>query len=268
MLNIFEFNSYSIYLNSWITSQGRAGYGIKGRMGKALEVSSTFISLMLKWEKLLTPDQASEMCDFLGLSDLESEYLHLLAEHERAGKIRYKEKIKKKIFALKEQANKIGRRVHRHKELTDEQKAIYYSTWLYTGIRNLSAVPEYNHSNDIAKKLNLDPSLVNKVVKFLIENELCEEKDGKISYGPASLHVDKDSPFVNKHHQNWRLQGIQKMENRRDRDLFFTSPMSVSKETAAQIQKMIPQFIQEVMKIVGPSPSEITTCLNIDWYEY
>lgn len=268
MLNIFEYSSYSEYINDWIASQGQGGYGIKGKMSRALEVSSTFISLMLKNQKTLTPDQASDLCDFIGLTEIESDFFHLLVEYERAGKFRYKEKIIKKISFLKDQANKIGRRVQRHKELTDEQKAIYYSTWLYTGIRNLSAVPQYSNANDIAKKLNLDQSLVNKVIKFLIENDLCQEKNGKISYGPASLHVDKDSPFVNKHHQNWRLQGIQKMENRYDSDVFFTSPMSLSKETAEQIKKMIPHFIQEVMKIVGPSPSEITTCLNIDWFEY
>lgn len=268
MLNIFEYSSYINYLGSWIESQGLSGYGIKGRMSKALEVSSTFVSLMLKGEKLLTPDQASDLCDFIGLSELESEYLHLLVEQERAGKFKYKEKVKKKISALKLQANKIGRRVQRDKELTEEQKAIYYSTWLYTGIRNLSAIPEYSRTSDLAKKLNLEPALVNKVVKFLIENNLCIDKNGQLSYGPASLHIDKESPFVNKHHQNWRLQGIQKMEKRQDRDIFFTSPMSLSKEAAEQIQKMIPHFIQEVMKIVGPSSSEITTCLNIDWFEY
>lgn len=58
------------------------------------------------------------------------------------------------------------------------------------------------------------------------------------------------------------------MELKKDKDIFFTSPMSLSKEAAAEIKNMIPSIIQNVMKIAGPSESETTYCLNIDWFEF
>lgn len=58
------------------------------------------------------------------------------------------------------------------------------------------------------------------------------------------------------------------MDRRRDEDIFFTSPMSLSKAASEEVRKLLPTVIQAVMKITGPSPSETAACLNIDWFEY
>ena len=268
MLSIFEFVNYRKYLEAWIESLGARSYGTKGRIAGELGVSSSLISQVLKAEKTFTPDQTSDLTEFLGLNEIESDYLHLLVELDRAGGARYREKLQRKISLVQEQSRRIGQRVPRNKELTDEQRAIYYSSWLYTGIRNLTAVPGLNQAAEIAEHLHLEPSIVNRVLRFLLENGFCREENGQITYGPASTHVDKDSPFVNKHHQNWRFQAIQKMENKLDSDVFFSSPMSLSREAAEEIRRLLPNFIQSVMKITGPSSSEMAACLNIDWFEY
>ncbi|MGZ6441770.1 MAG: TIGR02147 family protein [Pseudobdellovibrionaceae bacterium] len=268
MLNIFEFISYRKYLDAWIESKGDRSYGLKGRIAKALGISSSLLSQILKGEKSLTPDQSSELCDYLGLNELESDYFHLLVEKERAASPRYREKIERKLHALRQQSQKIGKRVPRNKELTDEQKAIYYSSWLFTGIRNMVAVPGFQNPEAIAEHLNCDSHVVNRILRFLLENSLCLENEGKLTYGPASIHVDKESPFVNKHHQNWRFQALQNMERKREEDIFFTSPMSLSVEAAEEVRKLIPNFIQTVMKLVGPSASEKVMCLNLDWFQY
>jgi len=268
MVVIFDFLSYRSYLTAWIESQGKRAYGLKGKIAEALGISSSLVSQILKSEKSLTPDQTSDLSDFMGLNEIESDYLHLLVEHDRAGSRKFREKLARKITALQVQSRQIGKRVPRNQELTDEQKAIYYSSWLYTGIRNLTGITEMNTVDTIATHLHLNRTVVGRVVRFLIENDLCKETESGITYGPASTHVDKESPFVNKHHQNWRLQAIQQMEGKHDDDLFFSSPMSLSLEAAEEIRKLLPSVIQSVMKISAPSSSEITACLNIDWFRY
>ncbi len=268
MLNIFEFINYRRYLQLWIENQGERAYGLKGKLAKALGISSSLLSQVIKGEKSFTADQTSDLTDYLGLTDLESDYFHLMVELDRAANHRYKEKLQRKIKVLQEQSQKIVRRVPKSRELTDEQKAIYYSSWLFTGIRTLTAVPEFQTAEAIAKQLKCEPQTVIKILRFLIEHGLCKENQGQISYGSGNTHIEKESPFANKHHQNWRLQAIQQMEQRREKDLFFTSPMSLSKEARGEIRKMIPNFIQEIMKISGPSDSEMAMCLNIDWFEY
>jgi uncharacterized protein (TIGR02147 family) len=268
MLSVFDFANYREYLTEWIKSRGSQGYGQKGRIAAALGVSSSLVSQILKGEKTLTPDQSSDLCDYLGLNDIESDYLHLLVEFDRAGSTRYREKLKRKIKSVQEESRRIGKRVPRQKELSDEQKAIFYSSWVYTGIFNLIAVPGRNEPTAIAEALQLEPGIVHRVLRFLVENGICVETKEGLTFGPASIHVDNDSPFVNKHHQNWRVQALQHMERKRDSDIFFTSPMSLSREARNEIRTLLPNVIQDVMKISGPSPSETTACLNIDWFEY
>lgn len=247
---------------------GERGYGVKSRIASSLNISSSLVSQILKGEKTFTADQTSDLCDFLGLNEMESEYLHQLVEYDRTGSPRYREKLKRKIRQLQTQARKVGKRVPRQKELTDAQKAIFYSSWMYSGISNLTAIDGFDDAASIAEHLSLEPVIVNRVLRYLLENGLCREEKGKITYGTTSTHVDNDSPFVAKHHQNWRFQAIHQMERRRDEDLFFTGPMSLSIEAAAEVRRRLPEFIQSVMKIVGPSKSETCACLNIDWFEY
>lgn len=268
MLSIFEFTNYREYLEAWITSRPNGGHGQKGQIATHLAISSSLVSQVIKGDKTLTSDQAAALSDYLGLADLEADYLHLLVDVDRAATERWRNRLLKKIKALQEQSRRIGQRVPRHRELTDPERAIYYSTWLYTGIRNLAACRDFNSIEDIAKHLRLEPAVIARLVRFLIEHGLCREEDGKLTYGPASIHVDRESPFVNKHHQNWRFQAIQQMERRSESDLFFTSPLSLSRTAADEIRRKVPSVIQEIMKIVGPSESEIAMCLNIDWFAY
>lgn len=58
------------------------------------------------------------------------------------------------------------------------------------------------------------------------------------------------------------------MNLQNENDLFFTSPMSLSKEAAEKIRQELPAFIEKISKIVIPSKSEVIRCLNIDWFEY
>lgn len=269
MTNIFEYDNYRSYLQGWIASQGKESYGIKGKIASALRISSSLLSQILKSEKSLTPDQTSDLCDFLALNDLESEYLHALVDFDRAANVKYRNKLQKKIQQLKKQSLKIGKRVPHDKELTEEQKAIYYSSWLYTGVRNLAALKNMNTALGMANHLGLEPQLVQKALHFLLENGFCKElENGGITYGPAMIHIDKESPFVNMHHRNWRQRALHQMESRRDEDIFYTSPLSLSEAAAEEIRSMIPHFIQSIIKISGPSESEKVVCMNIDWFGY
>lgn len=58
------------------------------------------------------------------------------------------------------------------------------------------------------------------------------------------------------------------MEKGSDADLFYTCPMSLSKTDAELIRQKLLATIEEAVKILGPSPSETTQCLNIDWFEF
>lgn len=269
MVSIFDFNSYREYLAAWIQAQPNKGRGIKGQLARTLNVSPTLISFVLNGSKLLTLEQASDLADFIGLNETECDYLLILVEFERAGHHRLRQKLARKINSAQEKAKKISSRVKKDMDLTDEQKTIYYSSWIYTGIRNLVAIGEFKDAGSIAKRLSLPLALVHKAIQFLLENGLCVERNGVLTLGPALYtHTDADSPHANKHRQNWRLFGLNVMDQKRESDLFYTCPMSLSDKDVQKIRGLILSYVQEILNIMKPSRSEKVCCLNIDWFEY
>lgn len=268
MVSVFEFEDYRAFLMTYLESLGSAGYGWKGKMAAALNISSSLVSQIFSSQKSLTPEQTSDLCDFLGLNELESDYLHILVDLDRSGHFKYQQKLRKRLQKIKSQSQKIGRRVPRSKELSEEQKAIYYSSWLHTGIRNLCALPDVETLEDVAEHLKMEVQTVREVFEFLLEMGLIQWEKDRITWGAASTHVDKESPFVNLHHRNWRHQAVEQMTLKKPDHIFFTGPMSLSQKAYEEIFGFIPNFIQKVMDTSAPSDSEVTACLNIDWFSY
>lgn len=266
LISVYSFQDYREFLNTWIDQQQVKG--LQGRLAQAMNISSTMISLILKGEKHLSMEQAAEASDFLGLKDKESEYWFLIVEYGRAGSQKLQQKLMHRIVELQNESRRISKRLKKDAELNDEQKAIFYSSWMYSGVRNLSALEQFHDVTSISQRLNIPISSVSQVVDFLVTHGLCKIQNDKLTYGPAYTHVASDSPFVMKHHQNWRVRGLQMMDLVEDKNLFYTCPMSLSKETAEEVRSMLVSFVQEVWKKVGPSPSEEVYCLNFDWFKY
>lgn len=266
MISAFDFKDYREFLRAWLEQQ--PGRGASSRLAEAMNISPSMMSLVMKGEKNLTSEQATELVEYLALNDLESDYFFVLLELGKSGSHKFTQRLQKKREQLLVQARKISNRVKKDVELNEEQKSIYYSSWLYTGVRNLAACPDYHDVHKIAEYLKVPYETLQPIVNFLVENNLCKLEKGQLTYGPQHTHQGSDSPYVNQQHRNWRLKANEKMEFRTDSDLFYTCPMSLSEEAYDQVRKLLPTFIQQVLKIVGPSPSEKVACFNIDFFKY
>ncbi|MBC7370001.1 MAG: TIGR02147 family protein [Bdellovibrionaceae bacterium] len=267
-MNIFEFRDYKDFVSHWLKDHPKAGRGQLKKMADHLRVSTTLISQVLRADKHFSLETAAEITEYLSLNEKESEYFLLLVEHQRAGAFRLKKILLKKIDREQQAGTQLQNRIAKDRELTDEEKMQFYSSWMFSAIRILSALPEIKNAKSVSERLHLPLGIVNEAVHFLIEKNLCKMENNKLTYGSYRTHIGKDSPFVVKHHQNWRLKGFQSMELRRDEDLFFTQPMALSKEAAEKIRLLLPGIIQDLHAISGPSESETVRCLNIDFFEY
>jgi uncharacterized protein (TIGR02147 family) len=237
-------------------------------MSEHLRVSTTLLSQVLKTDKHFSLETAAEITEYIGLNNKDSEYFLLLIEHQRAGGFKLKKILEKKLDREQQAGAQLQNRLKADRQLSDEEKMQFYSSWMYSAIRILSALPEMHNAKVISDRLNIPLSTANQIVNFLLEKNLCLIENNKLTYGTYRTHISKDSPFVIKHHQNWRIKGFQSMELRRDEDLFFTQPMALSKEAAEKIRLMLPGIIEQIHAISGPSDSEVVRCFNIDWFEY
>lgn len=267
-MSIYEYSNYRRFLKQWMSSQPKKGRGLASKMAAHLRVSSTMMSQVLNGDRHLNLELASELGDFMALNPEEQEYFFLLIDYERAGTPGLKNKLKKKLQSEQTKAAKLEERLKVDRQLSEQANNLFYSNWLYTGIRNLAAIAEFNDIDAIAERLQLPRIQVQKVVAFLLQHELLILEKGQLISGPQKTHLRADSILVSKHHQNWRLQGFQQMHFQSEQNFFYTGPMSLSKELAEEIRREIPGFLEQIYKRLGPSPSETVRCLNIDWFEY
>ncbi|MBX3017297.1 MAG: TIGR02147 family protein [Bdellovibrionaceae bacterium] len=267
---MFRFQDYKRYVNERIESLPKQGHGEYRRMALALRVSTTLMSQVFRGEKHLSLEMAADLCDYLHLDDHEAQFFLLLVEFQKSGSANLKEKLKRRIVDEQKKNRSLEKKLdlHDRQELSDEDKAIYYSSWMYAGIRNLCALHRYEGATDLAERLGLPVFQVEKILEFLLSRNLVIREGAHLAFGPAWTHVPAKSLLVVKHHQNWRIQAFQKMVFADDQNLFFTGPMNMSSEVAQKIREELPEFISRITQMVAPSEAEVVRCLNIDFFEY
>lgn len=74
------------------------------------------------------------------------------------------------------------------------------------------------------------------------------------------------TPFVIRHHSNWRLRAINSLENTNTEELNLTAPMSISKKDFQIIREKIVKLIQESVEVAKASKAEDLAALTIDFF--
>jgi uncharacterized protein (TIGR02147 family) len=264
-----DFETAPEFLRAWIREQPKRGRGIGAQLAQRLGISATMVSQTLSGDKTLSPEIALQMAEALGLSEDATDALLLMVERDRAGHHRLKARLTAQLERLRAERRDLSSRVRKDQSLSETERATYYSSWLYSAVRNLSALPNVNSVDDISVRLGVPRSTAQRVVDFLLESNLCAtDESGHLSYAKQWTHLPAKSPLVRQHHQNWRIQGFRRMEEQSDEHLFITAPMSMSVQVAVRVRERLLKLIEEVQKEVGPSPSEATWCLNLDWYDF
>jgi uncharacterized protein (TIGR02147 family) len=267
-MNAFDFKNYKIFVNTRIQAMPRRGHGQYRRMANFLSVNSVYVSQVFRGTRELNVEQACELVEFFGLSELEGQYFIGLVERERAGTQKLKAVIQKRLDALREKSQDLKQRLKQEKQLTDETKAFFYSNWYYSGIRLLTSIPGYQSPDAIAEKFGLPLSLVNRVLEFLVQTGLCAIEKDRYVFGPKSTHLEASSPLVTRHHMNWRVKGMERMGNISAHELFLSLPCSISEKAMIDIREELVKSIERITAHIDAAPEEQLACLNIDFFKF
>lgn len=267
-MSIFEFTDYRPYVLERIKKLPKGGRGEFLKIANALGMHTSSISQVFKGQKRLTLEQGSRLAEHLGFSDLESDYLLNLLEKERAGTKDLEARIEKRLKKIREMASQLVNRTQRDLVLSEENKALFYSSWFYSAIRLATDIEGLQTIEALSEHFSLRPELTNQVLQFLIACGLCVEKDGLYKMGPKRTHLEATSPLISRHHMNWRMKAVErstKLEH--DDELQVSSPIVLSKKDALHVRDLLMTQVQEILKKAGPSPSETLYCLNVDWFK-
>ena len=266
ILNIFDFSDYRLFLRRWLErAKSERSFNLT-RLAEVAQVHPTFLSQVLSGAKELSLEQAAFIGRHLGLTKLELEYFFVLLQLDRAGTQLLKEHWLAKKKEIESEKNKLNLRFQKHHELNVEQRALFYSSWIYSAIWSATAIEDGQTMIQIAERFNLSRERAAEILAFLTQTGLCNEFKGLFTIGDIHVHVSNESPFVVKHHTNWRMKGIQRMDSRGPSELFFTAPMSIAKKDFEAIREKLNLAVKDIVDTAKESPAEEVVCLNIDFF--
>lgn len=264
-MNIFEFDDYKVFVRARIQAMPSKGRGHFAKLAKALGMHTTLVSQVFKGDRELTMEQACDLGDFWGLNEMEAEMFLCLVQLRRAGTSKLKKMLLNQLTEIRIRSEKFSNRLPQDKKLTPDLQAMFYSNWYYSGIRLLTSIPEYRNVDAIAEKLDLTPNLVARVVDFLVKNGLCVRDEDEIIMGPRRTHLPSDSPLISRHHQNWRMKTLAKIDKITDTELIFTAPLTISHRDSKKVRAAILKFVDDVSGVVKETTPEKLSCLSIEW---
>ncbi len=265
-MSLFETDNYKVALNSIIDARRKTQKALSRKLSEHLNVHPSMISQVLTGNKDFSEEQMILVCEFLGLPPLESQYLLVSLQHERAGSYKLKDYFQNLRNEIKKKALQVSERVHKNRTLSDAEKAIFYSSWIYPTVHLLTTLDQKPRFDEICERLNLSPEKAREVLDFLMDLDMVVETNGTYSSGPVATHLEKKSPHLVKHHTNWRLKAIQYAEVLSNEELMYSANISVSRKDFKLIREEFMATIQKFIGIVQKSPAEDIAQFNLDFF--
>ncbi len=271
MNEVFEYGDYREFIKSRSSSSptGAKRSGELKRIANAARIFPSYLSQILNGRRDLTLDQAIMITDYLNLDDPERKYFLCLVQLSRAVTARLKDSLLLDLKEMRQAHIKLSSRLPNQKEISISDACEFYSSWYYIAIRLFTAIPQFQTLENLVLKFGLAEKKIKKILKFLIRTKLCtEDVSGKLSYGPAHMHLPSDNPLVTKHHSNWRAFAMEKHALLdQSKELAYSGVFVLSRIDAQEIRKQLPTWIERVRETSDPSASEVAYCLNLDWLE-
>ncbi len=264
---IFEYNNYKQCFIDWVQSQPRKGYGVYSRIAEHLGTNSVVVSQVFKSDRDLSMEQAAKLSRFMNLDLLETDYLLLLVQRDRAGAHELKQILTRQLNEIRARGQAIKNRIQ-HEQLTDADKSIFYSSWYFIATWLAATLPEFSSMKSLSQHFRVPEHVLAEALRFLLEKGLLVKNGNRFEFGTNVIHVPHDSPFAIKHHMNWRMKALRAMDQKNDVNLHYSASMVMSEELQRKIREEIVQFIQAQTKNVAASESEKLVCLNIDFFNY
>lgn len=264
--DIFEFDNYKLYLRHWIAQKPGKGRGFMTKIAQALHCQSGYVSQVLSGSAHFSAEQAEALNQFLGHNYEEGHFFHLLLSRARAGTGELKKRCEIEIERVLQQRLLFKDRVDIKKSLDISDQATYYSSWYFAAIHVAVSVPELRTKEALSKYFQLDMPVINEAVDFLISVGLLKKIGDEYSQGVTRLFLGKDSPMIRKHHTNWRIRSISSLDRGLDKDLHFSSVVSLSKKDTLLLKERFMKFIEEFRAIVRESKEEDVCCINVDLF--
>lgn len=265
-MTIFEFQDYRAYLKKRFPVSGESR-GSRARLAERLKVQSAFVSRVMASHADFSLEQACVINAFLSHTGDEADYFMLLLQLAKAGSV----ELRRYFLAKIEEIQRLKREIHSRMTITDripvESQIRYYSHWVYPYLHLLVRLPGHHSRDKLIEAVPLPREITEAAVEWMLECGIFESRKGRLASRIQVMHLDRQSPLVLGYHQQWRRQAMNRLDELREQNLFFTSPISLSQADYERVRALVLELVTKVNEVVIPSADETIACLNIDLFK-
>ena len=266
--NVFEYRDYKTYLLDFIDSQPRQGHGIQSQIASKLNCHSAYITQVLKKDANFSLEQAENLNSFLAHKSDEADFFLLLVQIGRAATKSLKERLTRQQKNILAKRQVLKERFSGKNVLKPEQQMTYSSQWYYCAVHILISIPEFQHKESIAEKLNLTTEKVSTILEFLQSVGLAVAKGSRYEFaGNDFLFLGTDSPLLPRHHSNWRMIAVDALSRPENKDIHFSTVVSLAKSDIEKLKEKLISEIESSRAIIRKSTEEEIYCYNLDFFK-
>ncbi len=264
---IFLYDDYKTFVREVFATRENGGRGLRQRLAQFLNCQDSYVSLVLSGDRDFSIEQGEGMARFLRLDEDETEYLLNLLLVARAGTNESKRYFEKRLVRQRERYLNLRDRIKIESDLSDADKAVYYSDTLYAKLHMCMTLPGEFSVEDLSIRFREPVERIVDACRFLTRKGLVSEKGGRYSQATKFLFVDRKSPFIKQHHGGWRIDAISSIQRNRDEDLHLSMTFTLSEKDAADFRLKMAEFIDSLSSEIKNSKEEKLMALCLDYYE-
>jgi uncharacterized protein (TIGR02147 family) len=264
---VYDFEHYRDFLRHK-TENNAQNWGIKRKLAEHIGCAPTYISQVLKEHSDLSLEQLFRLSDFFQLSKDEHQYLILIHQKDRAATAEVRNYYQTEMNLIIAKRLNLSKRLNRQNTLNEKDRAIYYSSWLYMAIHfsvGFNKCDDREAVKSLFTKVRVDK--VDAILDFLISIGLLIEEKNRLKPGTEFIWLSNESPWIVKHHTNWRLKAIENLERETLQDLHFSSLCTISKADALRMKNIFLDVIKKNSEIIKESKEEKMYVVNIDFFD-
>ncbi len=266
-LTVFEYKDYKKFIIDWIDKGPLRGRGLRKQLSEAIGCQTPFITHVLAGTYHFSLEQTEACARWMGLGELDTDFLLLLVMHQRAGTKGLEKILAKQISQKREQHTVLKTRVNIKEHLSLEDQTIYYSSWHYAAIHMALLNPSLQSLESLQKHFQLSTAVLNTTLEFLLSRGFVRQEKGLFKVAKSTLHLEADSPLLKQHHTHWRLKAIDAIGFKEFDGLHYSGVISLSSEDYDWVREKLSHLLEEVIEKIKPSSDENLACLNFDWFK-
>lgn len=247
----YDFNDYKIYLLATLKERIGKGRGLRIALADAIRCQPGYLSRVFNSGAHLSLEQAHLASQFLGLDPDEARYFILLVEHARAGSPGLRAHFSMQIRVELDRHISSKRLPEGKSAISEKDQATYYGSWHYAAIEVATGLRGCETKAGIARRLRIPIKRVGEVVDFLEAIGLIRQERGGYRRTNAHMHLGVDSPMINKHHINWRVQAIQSLDNRTEDDFHYATVFTISGSGLLRIKALLAEAVESTHSVIA-----------------